>query len=322
MLSLFPDVQPKQFPIRTVAPRRNSPRRSFAQHYGPSNPSIFAVELPAPAPYRESAPLMLLAAKDPFGELANLEHEAQASLRAVLLSLPNDYDASVAFIRANRPALPGDGLRFWNGLLPRAHALNALLLRGEKNISQVHADLRLHHDRLYTYMINWGIVWQKLESRAKLQDGSGQTFTVSVAGVDHAAGKARLHLLDYTFELDARYDPINQVFRTSDVLDFTNLLPLDVVAPLVGLTPKFAREVFTSEVASLPRNIPLLSLSEVARVIPEHRWRMTPSDALRGSNPCRCAFFDHHQRACGLGRLLPAQPKDAPMVCDDHAHHA
>lgn len=333
MDSLFASLPARQFPPqrrpRPAGPRPVAPARDrFALRYGPSNPSIFTVTLRetlAPVPVLPRRPLCTLEQKDPFGEWRNAHDEAHAATLDALLRLPNDAGPSVAFIRAHRPG--GDtqapeGLRFWRAPIARAHALNALLHRGEMTVAALHRDMGLKHDRLYEYMTRWGVVWQRREGTAQLVDGAGQTYDVRVLSVDYATGTAQVRPDAYLLTLEARYDPRARVYRTPEALELASLLPLTVAATALGLTQHTARAVLPVATLTALHRVPLVRPSDLARTIPEDHWRLSLHEALRGANPCRCAFFDHQTRACGLGRAELPDAGTASCACEDHAHDA
>lgn len=324
MESLFAHLPPRRFPPQRTRKASGPARNRHAERYGPSNPSIFTLVLREEvtvAPIARQRPLLTLAEKDPFGEWRNAEDEAHAATLAALLRLPNDYEASVAFIRAHRPEQAPDALRFWRAPLTRAHLLNALLCRGGRTVAQLHRDMRLkegNHARLHEYLRRWGVEWSRPERAAQLVDGSGAAYDVRVVHADPATGAVRVRLTAYTLTVDARYDARARVYRTPETLDLASLLPLPVAAALAGLTPGTARAVLPITTHSAPARVPLVRPEDLARTVPEQHWRTSLKDALRDANPCRCAFWDHHAKGCGLGRGdLPA-PGTAAYACEDH----
>lgn len=319
MQSLFATPTPTRFPeIHTRrSVRKSTPRPS---RYGESNPQIFHLpcELPNVAPLRPLEPLMPLTQKDPFGEWFNAEHQEQAQVLAALLALPNDYDVSAAYIRAARPRLPHEGLKFWNSPLPRAHAMNCLLNRGERAISQVHRDLCLKHDRLYEYMNHWGMRWSRLERRTLLCDGAGVQHAAVILQTERDTASAQLRLEGYTLTVQGRFDPRERLFRCREALRLDELVPLPVAAEVAGLTPALAGQVFR-QVHTTHRRA-LVRPDDIRRAVPESYWRTSIADALKQANPCRCAFFDHLTGKCGLD--LPLAGREAAATCSEHAYDA
>lgn len=326
--SLFQHITARQFPPQRRRPgrppREEDRTRRWLLRYGPSNPDVFTVALRedlTPAPYTPRRALMALRDKDAFGEWADAEHEQHAPVLRELLGLPNDYDASVAHVRAGRPTVASEALRWWNLPRSRAHFLNALLCRGARPLAQVQRDMNVHHDRMYEYLPRWGMTWQRMDGQVQVADAAGETYDARLVRVVDGP-QAELRLDGYTMTVAGRFDARSRVFRVTETLGVGELLPVPVAAQLAGLTVATARSVLPITTLSSPARMPLVSVADLARTVPEQQWRGDVPGALRDHNPCRCAFWDHHQGACGLGRdRLPA-PGTAAYACEDHATDA
>lgn len=329
-VSLFspPHAHPVERPRRPLPRRRALPGLSatlaaYARKYGPTNPGLYDLPAPTVAPHRAPRVLYALEDKDPFGEWVNAFEQTDAvrSLRVALETLPHDYDASAVYIRAYRPHRPADALKFWNSPLARAHALNAVLLRGERPMSLVHTELALKHDKLYTQFPNWGVEFvrpHKRSSSAVLQDASGARYDARVVSMDRDLGSALLRLAGLSLTLEGRYDPRGRVFRTSALLALgeLDLLPVPVVAAVLGLTESTVLSVLPVACTN-ERRAPLIEASDLHRAVPEALWRLSIKEAVAAANPCRCVFYDLHAAACGLAHTLP-ESGTAAFACEDH----
>ncbi|PIG96897.1 hypothetical protein AMD26_015325 [Deinococcus sp. UR1] len=329
MDSLFGTVAPRAFPSQRKPRRAATPRDTHGERYGTSNPSIFHIVLRddlAPAPIkRTDPPLHTLDEKDSFGEWRNAHDDDLAPILYALLRLPNDYGLSVAHIRAQRPENANEALKWWRAPVNRAHLLNALLRREERSVAQLHRDMRLKlgsSSRLHEYLHRWGVQWERPDRAVEIVDGSGAAYPARVVTPHHNTGTADVRLDAYHLIVSARFDTGARVYRTQQVLDMPALVPLSVAAAILGLTNTTARAVLPITTHSAPARVPLVHPDALTRTMPPEHWRTDLADALRDANPCRCAFWDHHGRTCGLGRTTIPHRGTAPYACEDHAHDA
>lgn len=327
MESLF-SVQPaRQFPSQ-AKPRRAS-RQRRADQYGPSNPSIFTIVLRTeddarPAPIKRTPALYTLEQKDPYGEWQDAHADEHGAVLYALLRLPSDYTASVAHIRAQRPANPNEALKWWRIAVNRAHLLNVLLCRGHRSIAQLHRDMALKtqgSSRLHEYLHRWGITWVRPDRDVTLTDGAATNYPARVVAFHRDTGEADVRLADYTLTVRARFDARQRSYRTPATITVGSLVPLPVAAAVLGLTDNTARTVLPIATHTDTR-MPLINPDDLARTVPERLWRCTVQDALRDANPCRCAFWNHHAARCDVGHTTLPQRGTAAYACEDHAHDA
>ena len=254
-----------------------------------------------------------------FGEWRNVHDDAPGipELRRAMQRLPQDVDASIAYIRSKRPSIPAKALQFWNTPLARAHAMIALLGRGNRTISQLHHDLGIGHDRLYTYLPRWNVDWQRRPDEATAQDPAGDRVTVCVEAW-HADVTATVRLQGYALRTRARWLPDAWEFRLDAPLNAEQYVTPQLAARLLNCLPETVLEIVPT-VAFTARRRPLLSLNDVSLLLPPTEWRTTLQGAARDLNPCRCAYWHAHTGTCGLqpDRALP-EPGTAPYACEDH----
>ncbi|MCD0168024.1 hypothetical protein [Deinococcus sp. 23YEL01] len=329
MDSLF-STQTRLFPSQRQPRRaaRTNTRDRHAERYGPTNPSIFHIILRddlAPAPIKRDLPLHTLDQKDAFGEWRNAHDATLAPVLHTLLRLPNDYTHSVAHIRGNRPEQANEALKWWRQPTNRAHLINALLRREHRSVAQLHRDMRLKltsSSRLHEYLHRWGVQWERPDRAVDLVDGSGTTYPARVITPHHTTGTAEVRLDAYHLTINARFDTRTRVYRTPDVLAVATLVPLHVAAAVLGLTTTTARTVLPITTHSAPARVPLIHPDVLTRTMPAEHWRTDLADALRDANPCRCAFWDHHARTCGIEHTHLPERGTAPYTCEDHARYA
>lgn len=325
-VSLFatPFLAPRaRRPLPRVSPRKARP--AYALKYGTGNVGLFELlnVVPVVAPYRSAKLRYLLETKDPFGEWANAYHDADEvrNLRVALETLPHDYDASASFIRAHRPRRTNEALKFWNAPIARAHALNAVLMRADRPMSQVHTDLALKHDKLYSQFQNWGVEFarqNKRSSAAILQDAGGTRHDVRVVSMCRDTATAMLRLEGLSLTLEGRYDARGRVYRTSAILNVSPeaLIPASVAAAVLGLSESAALTMLPVY-CQTERRGPLVESKHLARVMPADLHRMTLSEALSEANPCKCVFYNVQQSACGLAFAVPPRGSSA-YSCEDY----
>lgn len=310
-MQLFRDSQ--RSPLPPLRPR-------YVERYGAGNVSLFAAvaesALSRPAPAAQVVRAFPLAAKDPLGLWRNAHYAEHTSLLRALETLPNSYNLSVSWLRAHRPrGNHAAGARFWDAPLARAHALNALMCRGSRTVVQLHLDAELKHDRLYSYLLNWGIDYARIPTLGTLIDGAGQSYEVRLKDVRENVVTVRV--AGYNHLVESRYDSANQVFRTAQVLALDDLLPTGAAAQVLGLTEGIVRTVLPT--ISSDNRVRLVRQADMAALVPRHHWRAEPREALRDANPCGgCLFFNHHLNHCGLDDRPMPQPNTAPYACPDH----
>ncbi len=323
--TLFAMPHPAERTRRPIPRVRSARPNTYAKKYGPTNVSLFELldALPIVAPHRAAKLRYLLEEKDPFGEWCNAYEQTDAvrSMRVALETLPHDYEASASYIRAYRPRRANDALKFWNSPLARAHALNAVLLRGDRPMSLVHKDLDLKHDKLYTQFPSWGVDFKRPTKRSTLcilQDAAGERHDARVVSMCRDTATAQLRLEGLSLQIEGRYDPRGRIFRTSAVLQLSasDLIPATVAASVLGLTEAGVLSVLPV-LCTNDRRAPLVEARHLARVVPEELHRMTVPEALAAANPCRCAFFDVQQGGCGFGYAVPLSGT-AAYSCGDH----
>lgn len=244
-----------------------------------------------------------LSVKDPFGEWRNYWQHGETV--RMLEGLDHDYFSSVGWVRANRPEGSGDALRFWNAGTARAHLLNAIFLRDRRTLAQVQADVKIPRDKLYQYFTRWDVDFVPRRRRVMVQDADGTLVPGDVTRFFTTLGRAHIRVEGYTQIVEGRYDRISHLYRTHDVLPIGDalLLPLFAAAHLLNLRPATLRKVAPARHRS-NAGVALFDLGTLARVVSPERWGMSPEEALKEVNPCRCVFFDQHLGACGLGNPL------------------
>jgi hypothetical protein len=287
--------------------------------------------LSALPPLRAAPPprLYRLQSKDPFGEWVN-PHDTPEIL-AEIESLPNDFDASAAFIRALRPRESGPALQFWITPIARAHFLNAMLLRGERTIVEVNQALDLSDEKGYAYLPRWNVEFRKRRRDVRLQDGAGLTYAATVECWDFETATAQVVVEGYSNLFEAHHmghlrdvvlsDPtteravpvkVSSLYRTAQIVELEGVEPAGVLALLGGLTKAGVVNLVPPVLRAIGGQH-LIRLSDFADVVPPQRWRMTLEQARQRSNFCRCMFWDLHRGRCGLGNSRPDS-----STCEDH----
>lgn len=254
--------------------------------------------------------------RDPWGEWENPYSDDCLPILRALETLPADYMQSATFIRAYRPrGEASEALKWWKSPTPRAHLINALLLRGERSIRDVQEDLDIMIDKVYTYFPRWGVRYHMARADATLIDASGHRYEAEVESRDNSTRTGKLKVIGYQNRITARFDRMGGVWRTDThlpTLAHTHVT-VPVAALLLDWTEKGVKSVFTGD-ARTSSNSPLIRLEHIRKITPEQEWKVTLQEALTLSNPCRCIFWDHHQHNCGLGNPVPFNPP----TCEDH----
>lgn len=307
MTAASPLFEPAAF-LAPRAPRRARPTPA------PAAPPAADLRLalsfgPAAPPRPERIPLER---KDPFGELVNA-HKAE-ELRAVVRELellPDDYDASCAFVRVHRPRESGPALHFWHAPVARAHVLNAVLNRDDRTLVRVQEDLDIGADKLYNYLPNWGVVFRQRARNVDLIDGTGRPRPARVLAFDRASGTAELKPDGTSLTVTARYDRQLGAYRTRELLD-RELVPYGVLALMAGVTERTLR-AFVPVAERRPRGN-LVDLAAFEAACPPETWRMTLAEARASLNACRCALWDDTTGGCGLGHA-----RWLARACEDHS---
>jgi hypothetical protein len=283
---------------------------------------------PRPAP---RAPTFSISLKNRWGEWANAY--AHLPLLYAIERLPNDYDASVAFIRSQRPREAGPALQFWGSPFARAHFLNGLLLRRDRTLTQVQLDMDVTGEKIYAYLPRWGVEFYLSRRDIRLQDADGQMYDGVIEERNYDTGVATVLLGGYSLRVQARFSSVTRsmelledaaedgpqecqkvtmLYRTSERVA-PDLLPYRVLSLLSGYTDRGVRLLFPDSVRARGGNR-LVSLTEFMTVVPPAHWQMSLEDAKARSSTCRCVFWDLHQGACGIGNPTPAQTP----ACEDH----
>jgi hypothetical protein len=319
-------IQPALFDLPTSrAPRTRQtlPPQSKPSRYGLSNPSLFASAPRAPAPRRAALPPPYpIAQKDTFSEWVDAHTWEHHEVLHELERLPNDYFASCGYIRSQRPRTSGPALQFWTAPISRAHALNALMNRGGRSIVQLHKDCDLPEHKIYDYTSHWKMAFNRPDANciALLVDSAGNRHNVRIQELHREDGTATVRIQGYQLTVRAAFDTRQRIYRVSQVLDLdaTVYITYAVAGKLANLTPGTLRHILQPDLMT-ERGTGLLRLSTFERVQPRHLWYTTLEKAMELTNPCRCIFFDHHDRKCGLNvrRPLP-DAGTAEYACEDH----
>jgi hypothetical protein len=292
------------------------------------SPSLFPLRRPRPA---ARIPVFGLAEKDRWGEWVNAHDEP--SLLLAVERLPNDYDASVAFIRSQRPREAGPALQFWGSPFARAHFMNGLLLRRDRTLTQVQRDMDVTGEKIYAYLPRWGVEFHLSRRDIRLQDADGQVYEGVIEERNYDTGVATVLLGGYSLRVPARFigvtrsreliedteegetqelEKVTMLYSTSERVA-PDLLPYRVLSLLSGYTDRGVRLLFPESVRARGGNR-LVSLTEFMSVVPPAHWQMSLDDAKARSSTCRCVFWDLHQGACGIGNLPPLPGE----TCEDH----
>lgn len=257
--------------------------------------------------------------RDPYREWRN-PHEHR-SVERELATLPSDYQDSCAYVRGLRPRgdakLHGDALRFWNAPRSRAHVINALLTRGSRSLVQLQRDTGLPRDKLHQYLMRWGVDYRMRRRDITLIDPTGHEASGLVTAWHPASASATVLLAGYTTHVRARFDRVNLLYRTQELLphsDSEAFLPARAAAALTGISEGRLKQLVQPDHRTRA-GLALYAPSSLERVFPRENWRCTPAEAVATANPCAgCIFWDLHAAACGLGNPTPSTASQ----CEDY----
>lgn len=266
---------------------------------------------------RSASPGVTLAQRDPYFEWRN-PHDHR-DVERELAALPPDYQESAGWIRANRPrgslSLHGEALRFWLAPLSRAHALNALLTRGNRTLVQVQSDVVVPRDKLHQYLTRWGVDFRIRRRRVVVQDTTGHRAAGIVAAWHPPTATAEIRLREYDTIITGRYDRISDVYRCTEPIPHPSngaLLAAPAAARLIGITEARLKQLVPAAHRSRA-GVHLYALTQLEAFTPRSSWRCTPAQARYDANPCAgCIFHDDHLGACGLGNTRPPDPRTCP----------
>lgn len=277
-----------------------------------------------PAPVRRPPPRPVpypLEGKDTLREWVDAHDVDHLPILSALQRLPNDYYASCGYLRAHRPRTAGPALTFWSAPLSKAHAINALLCRGERSIVQVHADCDLGRDKLYDYAANWGIHFSRIEGDASctVQDPDGRTAGGRIVRICRASREGYARIDGYTLVVPIRYDPRSRLCYTTQTLNLgaDSLLSYPVASRMLSLTPDTLRRVLPPDTFTAAGD-PLLWLTSLDKLLSRDRWYMPVTRALREvRGACGpCTFWDDHAGRCGLDH----RHGGGQDACEDFRH--
>lgn len=256
--------------------------------------------------------------KDPYAEWSNPHTEKNTPITRVLETLPDDYLMSAGWIRANRPRESLAGMEFWSVPVSKAHIMNALLLRGDRHIKTVEQDLDIPTDKIYSYLPRWKIEFNMISRAGTLIDANTTPYDVTVQEWRRKTASAIVQINGYMLVLEARFDTQTRVWRTQETLNLSEYshITYEVAALLANLRVTTVKSAFPADVRT-PRGHKLISLERFTTVFPEDTWEMSLDEALRFQNPCNCAYYSYHHRACSLKRDIPPLGT-AYMSCEDH----
>lgn len=212
--------------------------------------------------------------------------------------------------------MPSKALQFWNTVPARAHAMIALLSRGNRTMAKLHEDLGLAHDKIYSYLPRWNVEWRNRPTEAVAQGPDGERVLVAVE-CWHDDISATVRLSGFSVRARARWLPDAWKFSLDEPLTHKRLVTPAMAARLLNLEEATVKEILP--VAALTtRRKPLIALNQVELVLPPSEWRVTLQGVSHDLNHCRCAFFDPYIGGCSLKPERPLPDKGTAQLCEDY----